>query len=297
VLPRAAAGAAVGSLRVASNYGEPYSEASFANELGYFRSLNLDVDLSIIGQGGTMAAAVAAGTLDIAIATPVQVASAFSRNIPFIIIAAGAVSTIKAPVTPVVVAAGSALRQPHDLAGKTIALNGLRASSELALDAWLAQSNVDVSQIHPIEMSFNEMGEALKRGTVDAAVIGEPAMSAALKNGDVRVLGNPYAAIAPNCLTSCWFTTIQFARANNDLIKRFTTAIYQAGLWANTHHDDSAAMLAKLAKLDLSTIRTMTRTQYADSLRVSDLQPLLDVALKFGYLQRAVAATDVMFHA
>ena len=65
-------------------------------------------------------------------------------------------------------------------------------------------------------------------------------------------------------------------------MKRFAAVIYETARWANTHHTETAAVLAKYAKVDPDTVNTMIRTQYAESLRMTDLQPTLDAAVKFG---------------
>jgi NitT/TauT family transport system substrate-binding protein len=285
-------------LRIGSNLGDPYAEAYFAKEAGFFQKAGLtNLELPIIAQGGTMAAAVAGGSLDIAITTTVSIANGFLRNLPFTIIAAGAVNTAKSPSSPLVVAKGSTFREPRDFVGKTIALNGLRAITEVALDSWLVRGGVDVAKVRLIEISFPEMGQAIQRGTVDGALIAEPALSVALHANDLRIVADPYLAIAPDLLVSAWFTTPAFAQKNPDVVKRFAGAIYETGRWANGHHTESAAVLAKYAKVDPEALRTMLRAQYAESLRASDLQPALDAALKYGILPSRVSAADLIFRA
>src|ERR1019366_1252051 len=126
------------------------------------------------------------------------------------------------------------------LVGKTVGVNVLKTLLELGLDVWLTKNNVDVPSVRVVEVLFSEMGPALDRGTIDAAVIGEPALSAALKSNDVRVLTDPMILIAPRFLSAAWFSTTQFAQRNPELVARFANVIYETARWANRHHAESA---------------------------------------------------------
>jgi NitT/TauT family transport system substrate-binding protein len=292
----ASGNAADAPLRVASNLGDPYSEAYFGKDGGFFDKAGLsNIDYQIINQGGTMAAAVVGGSLDIAITTPIQIANAHLRNLPLIIIAAGCISTPKAPASPLYVARTSAISEAKDLVGKRVGLNGLRALSEVALDTWLDQHGVDVKQVHPVEVTFGEMGTAITRGTIDAAMIAEPAASMSAKANDLRILADPYQSISPQTLVSCWFTTTGFAKMNPDIVRRFASAIYQTARWANTHRDETARILAKYAHIDIAAVRATVRSEYAESFRPDDLQRELDAATAAGLLPQRLIATDLIY--
>jgi len=284
-------------VRVASNLGDPYSEAYFGKDGGFFDKAGLtNIDYQIIAQGGTMAAAVLGGTLDIAITTPITIANGHLRNLPLTILAAGSVSTTSATSSPIYVPRTSSIKTPKDLSGKRIGLNGLRALSEVAFDTWLVKNGIDAKQVHLTEITFNEMGAAVARGVIDAAMIAEPAGSIALKTNDLRVLADPYQAISKRTLVSCWFTTTAYAQANPDVVKRFASAIYATARWANTHHDETAAILEKYAKVEPEAVRMMIRAEYADSFRTDDLQPELDAATATGVLSGRVLASDIVYH-
>jgi 1,4-dihydroxy-6-naphthoate synthase len=64
----------------------------------------------------------------------------------------------------VVVPEGSPVRELEELAGKRIAVPGLRTSAALALA-------LDLPRHEPVPMDFKAVGEAAKRGEVDAALV------------------------------------------------------------------------------------------------------------------------------
>jgi NitT/TauT family transport system substrate-binding protein len=281
-------------LRVGATPNDTYAEAYYALDAGFFRAAGLSAEVTTLNNGAAVSAAVASGAIDVGVSTPVQLANAVLRGIPFVIVAAGAMTTRKVPAGLVCVAKDSDVHAAKDLEGKTVAMNALRTLSEAAFDTWLEKNGADASKIHSVEMVFSEMGPALERGTIAAAVISEPALSAALATKNIRSLGDPFSAVSPNYLISGWFTTAGFAQRNPDLVKKFASAIYAAGRWANAHHDESAVILAKYSKMNDDVIRAMMRAPYAESLRLADIQPQLDIALKYGLLPRAVSAADLI---
>lgn len=291
-----AARAQTSNLRVGATANDTYAQAYYAQDMGFFKKAGLDVDLQTLNNGAAISAAIAAGALDVGVSTPVQLANAVARGVPFVLVAAGALETPKVPVGMVLVAKNGPLRTAKDLEGKTVAVNALKTLSESVLDLWLAQNGADTAKVHTVETTFSEMGAAIERGTVAAAVVSEPALSIALKSGTVRSLGDPFAAIAPQFLISGWFATTTFVQKSPDLVKKFQTAIGEAGRWANEHHNESAAILAKYAKMNVEVIRAMGRCPYTDQLRLSDIQPQLDVALKFGIIPKPMNAADLIAH-
>jgi len=62
-------------------------------------------------------------------------------------------------------------------------------------------------------------------------------------------------------------------------------AIRESAHWANTHHAQTAAVLAQNAGLDAATIATMTRSTFAESLTAPEIQPAVDVAFNYGRLK------------
>ena len=96
-------------------------------------------------------------------------------------------------------------------------------------------------------------------------------------------------------LISSWFTTRDWLARNPDLARRLVQTIYLAARWANQHHDLTAPMLVKYAKIDADKVRVMRRCPYAVTpLRPDLLQPVLDAAARFKTIERPVNAADLI---
>ena len=281
-------------LRVGTVASDSFAGAYFAQEMRFFAKAGLAVDVQTFPNGSAVSTAIVGNALDIGASTPITLANAFAHDVPFVMIAAGGLSTAKDPNTLLIVAQNGPIRDAKDLLGKTVAVTGVRALADALVNVWLTQNGVEATKVLRIEMPGGPMAAAIERGTVAAALINEPARSIALKSGNFRVLGNPTSAIAPQILSAAWFTTAAYLQQNADVVKRFQRAINEAQRWANTHRNESAPILAKYANGDVDIIRGMVRCEFADQLRVADIQPELDVAVKFGIIPKVVRASDLI---
>jgi NitT/TauT family transport system substrate-binding protein len=285
---------ALQTLRIGVTATDVFAEAYYAADMGFFRKAGINADVQTFSSGAAASNAVIGGSLDMGVTTPLLLANGYLRGLPFVIVAAGSVNTPKAPQFLLCVKKNGPIRSAKDLVGKTVGLNVLKTVLELSLDAYLTKNNVNIADVKRVEVVFSEMAPAIERGTIDAALISEPALSVALKKGEISVLADPNADIAPRFLAGAWFTTRQFAQQNPDLVKRFASAIYETARWANTHHDQSAQILAKYTKLDPDIARTMIRAEYAERMVLPEMQTLLDVSVKYGFLPKPVTAADLV---
>ena len=139
------------------------------------------------------------------------------------------------------------------------------------------------------------MAPALKRGTVAAAPIAEPTLSAVLKDGGIRVLLPPFLNVyGLHFMVGGWFTTTDWIAKNRHTSQRFIDAIYATGKWANEHPAESALILAKYAKLDPTIVLGMNRAPYGSSLSPEMIQSVLDLSYKYGVFDHRVMATDLI---
>lgn len=291
----AAAQTAPLDLRIAANANDTYAAAYYAQDMGFFTQAGLNAQVQTIANGAAITAAVVGGTIDVGVAVPVTLAGAYLRGLPVVMIAAGALSVASVPNTRLCVVDTSPLRTAKDFEGKTIAINALGVGLELAPFVWLTVNGADKSKVKLVEIPFSEMGLALERGTVDAAVFTEPNYTVAAKQYHIKMFANVNTAIAPVYVSSCWFSTRDFATQHPEAVRRFVRAIYAAQKWANGHQSQSADILAKYSKMDPALAHQMTRTRYAEQLRAADIQPFLDISAKYGGLPSPVSATSLIY--
>jgi NitT/TauT family transport system substrate-binding protein len=280
------------ALRVAATANDGYESAYFAQDLGYFTRAGLNVDLTTMSNGAAITAAIVAGAMDVAVSTPIPIANAYLAGLPVVIVAAGAFYLPGGLM--LVTAKGSPIKTAKDLEGKTVALNALKTGTEAIVDNWLATNGADPAKIHLIETPFADMGPALVRGAIHVAGMTDPSLSAGLQNGTIQILGDPIGALH-DYLLSVWFANADFARKNPEAIRRFNRAIYAAQAYTNTHPAETAPIFAKYAKMDVNLVAAMKRGKFADRMNVAQIQPFLDLAVKYGVLNRPVSAASFIF--
>ncbi len=274
---------------------EGAAEAFYATELGFFKDAGLDVTLTTITSASAIAAAVSSGSLDVGFGSAVPLATAHARGINFRIISPAVVYSGAPAPQNMIVLKSSPVQKAADLNGQTIGVNGLREFSEFDALAWIEKNGGDLKTIKVAEVPFPQMTAALKAGRIAAAAIGEPYLSSA--HDDVRVIGDPLGAVGPKFTMTVWFASDAWLQKNADAAKRFQAVMKRSAIWANAHHAESAAILAKYTKLTADDLARMIRSTYGETGPDAGMvQPVVDVAIKYGQLA-PVKADDIIWQA
>jgi NitT/TauT family transport system substrate-binding protein len=274
---------------------EAGAEAYYATDMGFFKKQGLDVDMQTMQNGASIAAAVAGGTLDVGFADTISISSAHSRGLPFIFLAPALLNSYVAPTLALMVAGNGPIHEAKDLNGKTIGVNGLNNITMLPFEAWIDRSGGDSKSIKWIEIPIPAADDAVVAGKIDAATIGEPFITFGIDKS-LRALYVEKNAIAPRYVLAGFMTTKDWAAKNPALAAKFIAAIKEAGQWANANPAASAAILAKYTKIPQPVVDRMKRGQFAETLLVSDFQPVIDAAAKYGVLPKAFPATEFFYH-
>jgi NitT/TauT family transport system substrate-binding protein len=280
------------TIRICGFNVDTYAEPYYAIEQGFLAKTGITLDVVYLPNAGGIAQAATAGVIDVGMCDPIQVANPHLAGVPLAFFGGSALYTSDAPTTLLVVDKNAAYRQAKDFEGQAIAVVALGSISSLSVREWLQQNGADQSKVRLIELPFAAMVAALGRGTIAAALLAEPFLSAG--RNDVRPLAKTFDAIAKSFLISSFFAQRDWIAKNRDLARRFLAVMYDTARWANSHRNESAPILAKYSKLDLERIRTMTRVSYTTTFDASLLQPVLDIAYKYKQLDRPVPAKDII---
>jgi NitT/TauT family transport system substrate-binding protein len=279
-------------VRIGTNPIDALGEAYYGTESGIFRNAGLNAVVTTTPNGSTTAQAVIAGDLDVGLANIVTVAAGVAHGIPLQMLAPAALYSTKHAYSALCCAKSSPLASAKDLIGQTCAVSTLNDFNQLGIEAWLEKNGVPPTKVKFVELKFAEMGAALARGTVAAATISEPALTASLNSGQARVFADVYTAIAPEFANIVWFTTKGWLQKNPDTAKRLVSGIYATARWANTHLPETAEMIAKIAKIDMPTVTGMRRAFFATGPDPKYVQAPLDYAFRFGLTARAVTTAE-----
>ncbi len=280
------------TVRIGTMSIDPFGETFFGVDQGIYRNNGIDAKLSTLPNGSTIVQSVLGGDLDVGLANIVTVAAAVAKGIPLQMIAPAALYSAKHSYSRLCVAKNSPFKTAKDLDGATIAVSSLNDFNQLGVTAWLEHNGVAPSKVHFVELKFPEMGAALQRGTVAAATIAEPALSSAIHAGEARAFADVYEVIAPEFANIVWFTSKGWLQKNPAAAKRLIDSIYATARWSNDHQAQSAEILAKASKMDLSVVSTMTRAYFATSSNPKYVQAPLDFAARYGLISRPVTTAE-----
>jgi NitT/TauT family transport system substrate-binding protein len=288
----------VASIRIASNPFDADAQPYYIQAAGIFDRAHLNVEIIDLFGSSVLVTSVINGTADVGLGSPLTVAAAREQGIGLSIIAPGAVFRAAVPSTSLLlVAKNSPLTTAADLIGKTIATPSLRGLTEISVDAWLAQNGIDPNKANNryLELNFATMAAALEQGRIDAALVSEPALTAA--KASTRVLANPYAAIGKEWLTNVWFAREDWVEKNRDVVRAFVRAVFAGQTWANAHRSETAAVLERISKLPEGVVSQMVRSTYGTRLDASLMQPLFTLSAKLGFTKGTVTAQDLILTA
>jgi NitT/TauT family transport system substrate-binding protein len=294
LVPFAARGEGPVTVRVGATGNDTAAEVYYADDLGLFKKRGLVVQIQNLRNGAAEAAAIAGGALDVGEQNVVSMSHAHERGLPFKFVAPAGEYVSSASTTSLVVAKQSAIKTGKDLEGKTLAVNALGDLTQIGASAWVEKHGGDPAKVKFIEMPAAEIGAAVGRGTVDAGVIPEPSLTMAEDAGTVKVLAQPYDAIAARFMINGWFATDDWIKKNPAAAKKFADAILEAGKWANAHRAESAKILDAHSRADAAVIARMRRAVYGERFDAKALQSVVDAAVRFKALGKSFNAGDLI---
>jgi NitT/TauT family transport system substrate-binding protein len=271
-----------------------FAEIYFASEMGFFRRHGLDVQVQAMQNGSSIAAAVLTGSLDIGGADLVSIASAHARGLPFVYLVPTLLNSYAEPTLALMVAGNSPIHGASDLNGKTIAVNGIKNITMLPFEAWIDGNGGDSQSVKWVEVPIFSQNDAVTSGKVDAAVIGEPFVTYGIENGE-RAIYMEKNGLAPRFVLAGYLATKDWAAKNRDTAAKFVAAIHDAAVWANKNPPEAGPILSKYTKIPEAVVARMKRGQFAETLRASDFQPVIDAAAKYGVLSKPFPATELFY--
>ncbi len=293
--PRRVRAAELTTIQVGSALEDDAGVVIYAQQSGIFAHLGLDVNVGKIASGSAGAAAVAGGTLDFAKGSVIASVTAHARGIPFVIVAPSTLYSLEHPVSGLLVRIDSPIRTGQDLNGKTIGVASLIDSRILAIKAWVDQNGGDAQTLKFTEVPSATVVGAIDAGRIDATAASDPTLFNALASGRVRKIAEPNSAVAKRFVITAWFTTRDAALRNDDVVRRFRAGLQTAAVYANAHPREMAAYIAPFTGIEEAKLRQWTRAQIATSLGPADIQPVIDVAAKYRFIDKAFPATEMLF--
>jgi NitT/TauT family transport system substrate-binding protein len=307
VLAAAAAGLAVraqpvwaqpapATIRIATIPSELILPYAYATRAGLFERAGLRLEVSRASSGAAVAASIAGGAIDIGLTSILAVQLGHARGIPFTIIApSGLVQSDSEG--GLVVLNTSPLRTARDFNGKTISAAAVNDINTISMKSWMDKNGGDSSSFRIIEIPQLAQLAALEAGRVDAICVTNPAYTIAMASGKTRFVANIHSAIAPRYLLGLWFTTTGWVERNRSAAERFARVIADAVAYVNGHVAETVDDLVAATGLDRSLVLQMKRSTQIPNVVASDIQPVIDAAVRYKMFEPRYPAGEVISEA
>jgi NitT/TauT family transport system substrate-binding protein len=281
-------------LRVSTGVTDDATVLFYAMQSGMFKKAGLDVQFAAAQSGAAVATAVVAGTIDIGKSSLVNLMNAHLRGIPVQLVAAGAIFDSRvAPFGQVLVAADSGITSGKDLTGKTIGVPYLQDFNVLVVRMWVDQTGGDSKTLKFVEIPDSALTAALIAHRIDACVLQEPNLSAAIQTRQVKAF--TVTPSDPAFLFSAWFADTDWIATHADTVAAFIRVMAASTAYTNAHPDATAKLMADATGVPLDTFLKTPRLHSSMSLSTSAIQPYIDVAARYGLIQQAFPAQTMIY--
>lgn len=267
---------------------------ALAAEQGLFSAGGLAVTTERVQSGAVALPALVAGDLDVLFGNHVSTIAARSQNLDVVIIAEA--SRARPDNFSVVTLPGSAVRQPTDLAGRTIGVNALHNIATLTVSAVAGAAGVPADRMTFVEIPFPDMANALANGRVDAAFLPEPFLSEARRTLSVRTVLDPCSGPTADLPIDGYLVTRRFAEENPDVVRAFRDALVEA---QRRCADRSVLepLLVSSAGIAPETAARISASAYPTTTDAAQIQRVADLMLEFGALTAPMDVSDLVLAA
>lgn len=282
------------TLRIVVLPTEVSAAAYYAYDLGYFKDAGIDAVISPIANGNAATAAVVAGAADIGFSNTFSLAIAHDKGLPVNILTGSDLHRTANPSQGfLAVLKASPIKAGKDFNGKTVAVPGLGTATYFALRNYIDKNGGDSSTVKYVEVPIPAIADAILTGRVDAGSLDASNMYAARSKAALREVGNTYDSVALKFMAGAWFATPDWITKHPDLARKFIAVYERVSAWANAHPDDVVKLYAKHSAFTVDDLKLSPRAQLEPSTQLDTVQPVIDVALKYGAIKKAFPAEDL----
>jgi len=279
-------------LRVGCIQSDGPTAAIYASKAGLFRDAGLDVQIMVQPRMDVIPP-VLAGIYDVALISITGVLLAHQSGIPVVLVAPAGTYDSKEPYAGAITLLDGPIRSGKDLEGAVLGVSSLNDIGQDAFCAWVAKDGGDPRTLRFVEILLSSAAAAVEQRRVVASETAAPAMNAALDTGKFRFI-NMCSAIAPTFTLSTWFTTKDFAAKNAGTLRTFARVVAAAGVYANSHHAETAAMMSEFTGIPVEQYLRMPRALQGRKLSPALFQPAITAAAKYGSLKSAFRAEELL---
>jgi NitT/TauT family transport system substrate-binding protein len=255
-------------------------------EEGYFEEEGLEVTTEIGEGGAALTPAVLNDDYQFAIGEYVSVLQARENDVPIQVFSnlTNGASEPDDHINGLLVKADSGIESIEDLAGKTVAVNGLNGIDDVTIKAILDANGVDPESVEFVEVPFPDMIAAVETGQVDVASEPEPFVTLGEQAGLTTLL-DPYYEALPGLPLGLVFASQEWLDDNPELANAFHRALVRSIEAAAADPDAMGEVIMANTDTSPELLEEMALDDWAAEVDRDNLTALAELAVTYGALE------------
>jgi NitT/TauT family transport system substrate-binding protein len=186
-------------------------------------------------------------------------------------------------INALLVGPDSGIEGVEDIAGRTVAVNGLGGVDDVTIRAILDDNGVDPASVEFTEIPFPDMNAAVEAGQVDVAAQPEPFVTLGEQAGLVNVL-DPYYEAIPSMPLGLVFGSEEWLADNPDLANAFHRALVRS-IEASSDEEAMKEAIVANTDIDAELVEEIALDRWDAEVDRDGLQSLADLSLRYEVLE------------
>jgi len=243
-------------LKIACTATSDCASAMVARDEGIFAKHGLDADVSLIAINTTIPPAIVSDSIQIGGPTATVFLQAVDGGLDLVAVAGASVmDPVSAGAVAAVARNGVTINDAKDFVGKKVGAPGIGAFLHVLFVKWLIDKGVDPKSVNFVEVTFPTQSDALKSGSVDAVLTGEPFITRMKNAGTGAVAARYLLDLNRTDPILSYVSTRAFAEQHPEVIKAFRESIEEGAKIVNSDRDKASQSIAKFTKMPIDLVR------------------------------------------
>ncbi|MCG6203504.1 ABC transporter substrate-binding protein [Rhodopseudomonas sp. HC1] len=272
------------------------SSAMVAVDEGIFKRLGVDAEMVVIGINSNIPAALLSDSIQIGGPTSPTFLQAVDGGLDLVAVAGASVmhESTGNHTAAAYARNGVDIKQPKDFVGKKVGAPGFGAFLHVMFVKWLSDNGVDPKSVNFVEVSIPTQGDALKSGSIDVGLTGEPWVTR-MNNAGVGKVASYYVTELKRTEPVIFYAASRaWAEKNPELVKKFREAIAEGAKIVNSDHEKAAQAISKFTKQPLDIVRANKVSYQQPEIKGNDFAWYVDFMTKMKLLQGNVDLTKLV---
>lgn len=257
-----------------------------AKERGFFKEEGIKLEDTFV-PGHLIMQGLVSGQVDFTFTNTVDITRINLQGVSVKILYPGAVMSHSHPYAQIAVPEGSTIKTAKELEGRKIAVASVRSTIDLAVINWLATNGADPAKVNIVAVGFDGIIPAIRSKQFDAVYAIEPELAIIKGQKLGELIGFPHGALGSQVLVTGYIAREAWIEKNPETAQTIVRALDKTTQWLMAHPGEIPGIITRNTRIKEDLARQMILPGLTRVARKVDLQPFVDVAAKFKFIERS----------